>query len=77
MATVPSRMGPTNLALVAPLPLIFLPEALSRPKNDYIKGPQGFRERERRRKHETSKQRSGAADWRGETPAGRCWRGLL
>ena len=71
-ATVPGRVGPPILALGAPTPLIFLPEASSWPKNDYIKGPQGFHKLERRWKHETPKRRSGAADWRGKTPVGRC-----
>ena len=35
-----------------------------------------FSRGERRRNTETPKQRPGAVDWMGETPAGRCHRGL-
>ena len=48
-ATVPGRVGPTLLALVAPLPSIFRPPTPSWPKNAYKKGPLAFRERRRRR----------------------------
>ena len=74
--TVPGHVGPANSALVAPLRSILLPEALSWPKNDYIKGPQSFREREHRQKHKTSKQRFGVVDWRGKTLMERCQNGL-
>ena len=37
-----SRVGPTHLGLVAPLPSIFSPPTSSWPKNAYIKGPPTF-----------------------------------
>ena len=41
-ATVPGRVGPLNLALMAPFASILCPEASSWPKNAYIKGPPTF-----------------------------------
>ena len=54
----------------------FFPKLRLDLKTTIYRPPQGFRERERRRNRETMKQRSGAEDWRGKTPAGRCRRGL-
>ena len=55
----------------------FFPKLRLDLKTTIYRPPQGFRERERRRNTETTKQRPGAEDWRGKTPAGRCRCGLL
>ena len=41
-APVPGRVGPTQMALVALLPSIFVPVASSWPKNAYIRSPPTF-----------------------------------
>ena len=41
-ATVPGRVGPTNLAVGAPQPSIFSPPPLSWPKNAYKRSPTAF-----------------------------------
>ena len=70
------RVGPLILALEPPMPSIFVSLVSSWPKNDYKNSPPNPFGEERRRNTETMKQRPGAADWRGKTPAGRCRSGL-